>query len=115
MIVIAKLLEGSPKSNHMVCAIYWPNIPVNSEGVRHYLLVSDENWSGLTTATEDMCEVVDPNLSDFDLRKGANGRDMLVHWAAVEDALLDRMIEYDQAAMMEFRRRLEGGRPAIRV
>lgn len=115
MIVLTRMFDGDLRVNRTVYSIYWPRLPAHSADVRHYLVVADENWSGLTTATEDMCEVVDPNLSDFDLRKGANGRDMLVHWAAVEDALLDRMIEYDQAAMMEFRRRLEGGRPAIRV
>jgi hypothetical protein len=110
MIILTRMFDGDERVSRRVYAIYWPRLPAHSADLRHYLVVSDETWSGLTVATEDTCEVVDGDLGDFVLHKGSSGRDMLVHWAAVEDALLDRMIDHEEAAMSEFRRRLKQGR-----
>lgn len=87
-----------------VYAIYWVN------GVRYQLIVPYSDYIGLITVNESKCEVTDPSVDGFILTKSGNGGDMLVHWAAEKDALLDRMIDHDPEAMEEFERRLKEGK-----
>lgn len=89
-----------------VYAIYW------AEGMRSHLVVPYDGYDGLLVVRENKCEIVDPSLNGFILRKSGDGRDMLVHWAAEKDDLLDRLIDPpDSDAIVELYRRLREDRP----
>jgi hypothetical protein len=61
---------------------------------------------GVNVVTADECRVLDPFLSSFERIFTQAGALMLVHAAALKDDLLDAMIEHDDGAVYEFRRRI---------
>ncbi|MBY3215928.1 hypothetical protein HFO21_16430 [Rhizobium laguerreae] len=89
-----------------VYAIYWAN------GLRHHLVIPHEGYNGFTVVPENKCDVVDPSINGFILRESGGGGDILVHWAAERDELLDRLIDPpDAEAVAELERRLREDRP----
>ncbi|MDR6633752.1 hypothetical protein J2X72_002552 [Phyllobacterium sp. 1468] len=94
-----------------VYAFYWANNPaLKRHGQRMHLVVLYQGHDGLGVVAEDECEIVDPSVDGFVLRRSGSGGDIFVHWAADKDDLLDRLIDHDPGAMAEFQRRLREGR-----
>jgi hypothetical protein len=87
-------------TNRFVISIYWVN------AIRHYLSTEIDKYQGVDVHYEEECELIDPSLSNFVLRKNSGGGDLLVHQAASEGDLLDELIEHDQEAMRVFLERL---------
>lgn len=91
-----------------VYAIYW------MDGLRHHLIIPYDGYNGFTVVTENNCDVVDKSINGFILRKSGNGGDILVHWAAEKDDLLDRLIDPpDAEAIAELKRRIKEALPSV--
>ena len=99
-------LEDPLKRVLEVYAIYWVN------GMRSHLVIPYEDYYGLLIVRENKCQVVDPSINGFILRKSNHDRDMLIHWAAEKDALLDRLTDPpDAEAVAELHRRIREDKP----
>lgn len=77
-------------------AIYW------SEKKRHYLFIPYPGYEGLQVTDENSCELIDDNLSDFEIIKTQSGVDIILHKAIEGYRLLDRLTDYDAEAMAQF-------------
>lgn len=84
-----------------VYAIYWV------DGMRSHLVIPYEGYEGLLVVRENKCDVVDASIDGFVLRKSSGEQDILVHWAAEKEDLLDRLIDPpDAEAVAELLRRV---------
>lgn len=70
-----------------VYAFYWV------DGRRSHLVIPYEGFEGLIVVSENKCDVVDPSVDGFILKKSYSGYDMFVNWAAEQGNLLDRLID----------------------
>jgi hypothetical protein len=99
-------LEDPLKRIVEVYAIYWV------DGMRSHLVIPYEGYNGLIIVRENKCEVVDPSINGFILKKGDYGRDILIHWAAEKDGLIYSLA--DGAApdeIAELHRRIREDKP----
>lgn len=84
-----------------VFGIYW------IENERFYWVIPYDGYSGLMALSDREVNVVDSSLSsDFIFCKDGAGGDMILHWAA-ED-LIEKLVECDPLAMVEFLERIKG-------
>ena len=96
-----------------VYAVYWVvNPDLKSHGQRIHLVIPYEGYDSFMAVPEGSSEIVDPTINDFVLRKSKDGWDMLVHWAAEKDDLLDRLIDgRNPEATAELHRRIREDAP----
>ncbi|WP_095448736.1 hypothetical protein [Ochrobactrum quorumnocens] len=101
-----KIVEKNGLGNVVdVYGLYWV------DGIRHHLIIPYIGYDGFVVVTETNCDVVEPDVDDFVLRKGDYGRDILLHWAVAKDDLVYRLTDPPDAdAVTELRRRIEHGR-----
>ena len=91
-----------------VYAIYWV------DGMRSHLVIPYEGYDGLLIVRENKCEVVDPTINGFILRKSSSDDDILVHWAAEKDDLLDKLIDgAGPEDIAELHRRIREDKPPV--
>lgn len=84
------------EKNCIVVAIY------DVEGVIHYLYNPEKSYSGVLAITENECTVVDDCISNFTIHVNNFGKRMNVHKDALDDMLLDDMVDHDEIAMNKF-------------
>ena len=89
-----------------VYAIYWV------DGMRSHLVIPYEGYQGFFVVRENKCDVVDASIDGFVLRKSSVEQDILVHWAAEKEDLLDRLIDPPAPeAVAELHHRIAEGKP----
>ncbi|SIR15874.1 hypothetical protein SAMN05880561_1165 [Rhizobium sp. RU33A] len=89
-----------------VYAMYWV------DGMRSHLVIPYEDYHGLLIVRENKCEIVDPSINGFIIKKNDANRDLLIHWAAEKDGLIYKLIDPpDAEAVAELHRRIREDKP----
>jgi hypothetical protein len=84
-------------------AVYWATS--HKKFQMHFLAVLYEGYSGVSVVLESECEIIDPSLDGYSYFKNSNGQDMLIQNIALQDKLLDRLIEHEAEAMATYLKR----------
>lgn len=95
-----QIRENNSTSILPAYALYW------SDNKRHYLFLPYEGYEGLQVITEDSCELISDDLTNFEILRTENGEDIILHKAMQKSVLLDRLTDYDAEAMAEFLKNL---------
>lgn len=104
-----KIRELTRETEVVVVAVYWAQYQGARQ--RHFLVVPYDGYEGLIAVAESECEITDSSLDGFRLVKGASQQDMLVLSSVLESDLLDRMIEHDPTAMVQYREMMADSHP----